>query len=344
MKRIPSLDATAYPESVIGSTNKEGDLRVFVCEFVTGGGMRGECLPSSLAREGTMMRDALIADLRGLADVHVSTTHDDRLPPPPMADSEPVGANAEPWSIWSRAAARCNLVWPIAPETGGVLERLTRLLGSSGTAWIGPDAETVRIAASKIRTARLLEEHGVPTVPTYRVDELPVGVPPPFITKPDDGAGCLETRLWNVLPAGLVDPGIVVQPFIEGVPASLCIACDDKRAVLLSANRQHIEIRDASLHLSGVTVGAIEDNGRLCRLAQAVLGAMPGLRGIIGVDLILTPARPMVVDVNPRLTTSYVGLHRFLGVNPVKFVPELTKNIGKILLPQQFRSPTYVSA
>ena len=44
-------------------------MRVLVCEFVTGGGMRGELLPASLAREGAMMRDALLRDLAELPGV-----------------------------------------------------------------------------------------------------------------------------------------------------------------------------------------------------------------------------------------------------------------------------------
>jgi predicted ATP-grasp superfamily ATP-dependent carboligase len=36
--------------------------------------------------------------------------------------------------------------------------------------------------------------------------------------------------------------------------------------------------------------------------------AIPGLAGYVGVDLILTPGGPLVVELNPRLTTSYLGL------------------------------------
>ena len=42
-------------------------MRLFVCEFVTGGGLRGEALPSDLCREGDAMLQALVKDLLDLA-------------------------------------------------------------------------------------------------------------------------------------------------------------------------------------------------------------------------------------------------------------------------------------
>nr|WP_269902909.1 ATP-grasp domain-containing protein [Xanthobacter dioxanivorans] len=44
--------------------------------------------------------------------------------------------------------------------------------------------------------------------------------------------------------------------------------------------------------------------------------AFPGLAGIFGIDILLTPDGPVVVEVNPRLTTAYAGLGPALGRNP----------------------------
>jgi predicted ATP-grasp superfamily ATP-dependent carboligase len=45
---------------------------------------------------------------------------------------------------------------------------------------------------------------------------------------------------------------------------------------------------------------------------------VPGLRGYVGVDLIVpddNPDRPIVVEINPRLTTSYIGYRRLTDDN-----------------------------
>ena len=51
------------------------------------------------------------------------------------------------------------------------------------------------------------------------------------------------------------------------------------------------------------------------RVAEKVVGCFKGLRGYVGVDLVLAKEKVFVVDVNPRLTTSYVGLSRVANFN-----------------------------
>ncbi len=58
----------------------------------------------------------------------------------------------------------------------------------------------------------------------------------------------------------------------------------------------------------------------LAGLAQRVAEALPGLWGYVGVDFILSDAGAMVLEVNPRLTTSYVGRRKSIGANPAAWV------------------------
>src|SRR5690606_33405771 len=51
-------------------------------------------------------------------------------------------------------------------------------------------------------------------------------------------------------------------------------------------------------------------------LVNRVGQANPGLAGYVGVDMILVdgdPQRPVIVEINPRLTTSYLGYARLYG-------------------------------
>jgi predicted ATP-grasp superfamily ATP-dependent carboligase len=46
------------------------------------------------------------------------------------------------------------------------------------------------------------------------------------------------------------------------------------------------------------------------RLVRRAAACIPGLRGYVGFDVLIpdaAPNRPLLVEVNPRLTTSYVG-------------------------------------
>ena len=68
---------------ISGTTNPYMKQRIFVFEFITGGGLAGQPrLPSSLLREGRLMRDALLRDAAALPDVDITLLHDARLPPP----------------------------------------------------------------------------------------------------------------------------------------------------------------------------------------------------------------------------------------------------------------------
>ena len=294
-------------------------MRVFVLEFVTGGGLRGEALPPSLVAEAALMRDAMRADLAAIPTVtSVRLAADDRLP---LAGARVIAAADDPWAAWSEMARQADVVWPVAPETGGVLARLVRRLRQSGARVLASTPEAIEIATSKLETARRLAAAGLPHIPTFPLATAP-DWPGPRVTKPDDGAGCEDTRVW---PAGTPLPApdgaarLVAQPYVEGLPASLTVLADARGVRLLAVNRQHIRAEGGRLHLAGLTVAALDDpDGRLGRLAAAVAEAIPGLEGLFGIDILLTAEGPVVVEVNPRLTTAYAGLRRALGINPAR--------------------------
>jgi len=73
---------------------------------------------------------------------------------------------------------------------------------------------------------------------------------------------------------------------------------------------------------TGLSVGGLDDpDGRLASLARSVAAALPGLSGLYGVDVVMAASGPVVVEVNPRLTTAYAGLREALDLNPAVLVP-----------------------
>lgn len=308
-------------------------MRVFVCEFVTGGGFQGRPVPPGLRTEGDLMLAALVKDLAGVPGVEVTIARDGRLSDPGLpAEIVSLGADGDPWRLWMRLIDETEAVWPVAPETDAALERLSRLALDRRRILLGSRPDAVRVAASKLATARLLQSCGVPTVPTWRADAAPVGREAAglWVLKPDDGAGCDETLLLERLDAvsrhvpvaGL--HRIVVQPFVPGEPASLSLLCRDGEAALLSCNRQHVSCDGGVFKYAGGIVGGMEHRrADFEPIAAAVARSLPGLWGYVGIDLVDGPDGPVVMDLNPRLTTSYAGLHDAMGCNPAALVMEL---------------------
>lgn len=298
-------------------------MRVFMCEYVTGGGLRGAPLPASLVREGAMMRDALARDLDELPRVDILTTHDERLAPPAGATSVPVRDQDDVWKLWADLLPGCDAAWVVAPETGGALLRLARLVKRSGVRLVGPDEEAIRVCSSKRLTAERLRARGVAAAPVWRPGFVPANARGPFVSKPDDGAGCEATRLWDQAPRpSQLPPGHVLQPYLGGVAASATVLTTDGETRLVAANRQHVAIGDGVFGFRGLSVGGLDDpDGRLASLARSVAGALSGLSGLYGVDVVMAASGPVVVEVNPRLTTAYAGLREALDINPAVLVP-----------------------
>ncbi len=300
-------------------------MRIFVCEYVTGGGFADDSLPSGLLAEGEMMLRALLGDLAAIPGVALRISRDARLPPI-VTPGEIVAVGRRPcWEVWGEEITAADAVWPIAPETSGILARLSDM--AAAKILLGASPEAVRLCASKTATARRLTAHGIAAVPSFAPGEAFTAAHG-VIVKPDDGAGAEGVRFFADPAAAKLargTPGLIAQAFIPGAPESLSLLCRDGKATLLACNRQITECVAGRFHYRGLVVGGAEEKRPLyAPLAAAIARAIPGLFGYVGVDLIATGAGPVVLEINPRLTTSYAGLGEALGVNPAALVLALT--------------------
>jgi predicted ATP-grasp superfamily ATP-dependent carboligase len=306
-------------------------MKIFVFEFVTGGGLAGEPLPPGLVREADLMVRSLLDDLAQVPGVDLLASRDPRLPVLAGVETLPAVAGEDPFALYARGVAEAQAAWPTAPETRGVLECLGRLTLGQGRVLLGCHPDAVRVTASKRATALVLSAAGIRAVPTFgAADDLP-DLPGRWVLKPDDGAGSEDTLLvpdWRAARAGLAreGPGFVAQPWIEGDALSLSLLLGGGEARVLSCNRQHVRVSDGRLFLARLGVNAAGQRGReFGALAERIAATIPLLWGHVGVDLIAGPEGPVVLEVNPRLTTSYCGLGKALSINPARLVLDLAR-------------------
>ena len=297
-------------------------MRVFVYEHLSGGGATDA--PDELLAAGREMRDAVARDLLRAGDCAVSVAAG------PQAPEVPAGARAlrpaSPGSAADFVAQQARLhdrVWVIAPETGGVLAQLQRVVAAER--WLGCDAAAIALSSSKRATLTHAAAHGVTTPLAFAQSPATRR----WVVKPDDGAGTMATRLHNTHAAARDDvetrryrgETAVLEAWVAGEPLSLSLLCGAGRVELLSVNRQQLAIDAVGVvSFTGVQTNALpRDDARIGTLrswAQALASAVPGLHGYVGIDLVWHHQRgPVLIEINPRVTMAYVGLSAALGRN-----------------------------
>jgi predicted ATP-grasp superfamily ATP-dependent carboligase len=305
-------------------------LKVFAFGYATAGG------PRSLRRQSDMLLQALQADLRAVPGIELTAVR--------SAQGAP-GARPAFSERFEAGVEAADAVWPLAIESEGLLERLSREILGANRILLGSAPGAVQVAASKLKVARALADGGVRVAATYSPHAALPDEPGAWVVKPDGGAGCFDIRLFSDRAAALAWVRVtavedyVLQPFVAGKLGSLSLLCCDGKVRVLSCNLERVAMRNNRFHFLGSTVGGLDDHdGSLERLAQQVAAAIPSLWGYVGVDFVLTAEGPVVLDVNPRLTAAYAGLHAAIGHNPAGLVIDLLKGPSAMPGPLQARS------
>ena len=108
---------------------------------------------------------------------------------------------------------------------------------------------------------------------------------------------------------------LIVQRYVEGTAASVSLLAGQGCVMPLTVNAQHISASFRLGYRGGRTPLEHPLAERAATAAVLACGAFPGLRGYVGVDLVLTDNEAIVIEVNPRLTTAYLGVRAVLEQN-----------------------------
>jgi predicted ATP-grasp superfamily ATP-dependent carboligase len=305
-------------------------MHVLISEMVCGGGIALPGNAGSLQQEGWAMLQALIDDIVRLPEaVQVSTIlhptltrHSSRWHAQQVqvaiADSP-----AQEKQLLCRLATQCDATLLIAPELNGALEHRVRLLSQRGVRLLNCTAEAVALTSDKWALFQHLSAHQIPTIPTAPVStRFPGG---DLVVKRRDGAGSTGmrrittsqdwTRHWQAH-----DPRLfLMQPFLPGSPHSLtALFANGVLQSLWPAGEQHLSDNGTFSYQGGRLEAAHRFNGAMHALIRQTASILPGLHGLVGFDLLVsdTAEPPLtLVEVNPRLTTSYLGYRQLTSDN-----------------------------
>ncbi|EIJ43256.1 putative ATP-utilizing enzyme (ATP-grasp superfamily) [Beggiatoa alba B18LD] len=310
-------------------------MRLFIFEFVSSGYLLNQPLPTSLTAEGELMLRCLLNDALEMQwhdKIEICTLRDHRLP----ALTYPIKVYTAHSTNEARAHWQTALLWAdnvlvVAPETEDVLATFSQSVLEAKKGLLGCSPNAIRLTTSKRQTALLLAKHQLPTIPTYQPRQAFPDNSTGWIIKPDTGAGCEHTffcqeraNIRQYLPRV---PNPIIQPYIQGDAASLTLLTDGISCRLAAVNKQGIQWDDKQkLYLSHVTVNALYPfASRFQPLLDCLCSAITGLWGWIGIDVIITETGYAIIEINPRLTTSYAGLGKSLQANPLFLLLQLSQ-------------------
>ncbi len=257
------------------------------------------------------------------AGCRVTVLRDARLPEPGLTgvDIQLVSGPGHELARCLEIAAASDYTVLIAPELDRLLWKRCCAVREVGRL-LSPDAAFVELASSKHRTACRLSAAGVPVPDGVLVSgesPWPAAIDVPAVWKRDDGAGSTDTHvlLERIVPSA--PQPMRLERFCEGTAASVSVLCGPAGNRLLPPCFQRLSQDGRLRYLGGRVPLPPLLSSRASQLAQRALDALPPAMGYVGIDLVLgqddVGREDVVIEVNPRLTTSYLGLRELAREN-----------------------------
>jgi predicted ATP-grasp superfamily ATP-dependent carboligase len=314
-------------------------MLIFVYEF-TCAAKSGDGL-NSLGTEGWAMLSAVVQDLNRIPGVEVLSLLNAELFPtdhgPHFLPIDP----AKEETIFRELAGKSDYTLVIAPELDDILAARCDWVEQAGGTLLGSSIAAVRLTADKIALAQHLGRKEIRTPVSRLFNSNERDSLFPAVLKPRFGAGSVETYLiqspddWaHRLPRSEIanEPrAMIIQPFVSGQAASVAFLIGPNQTLALPPASQILS-NDGRFHYLGGHVPLPHHlTDRAQRLACRAVESVPGLHGYVGIDLVLGSApdgsEDWVIEINPRLTTSYIGLRALAESNLAQALVDIA--VGK---------------
>ena len=262
-------------------------MKIMVAEYAVGAGVP-EFILEGRAMLGTLLRS------------FVACGHEVLYPTSGMVLEAGTAVTAGKFEdALEKISKECDAGLVIAPDE--ILGDLTQLV-EENTFNLGCPSHAVRLCADKLECTRVFEKENIPVPETKGSGEYNGD----YVIKPR--FGCASEGIHKS-SAGILKEGFIATKFIKGEHLSASIITG-RTQLALTVNRQLIEINDEISYEGGIVPYYCDRNDEIIAVAKKTAKVL-GCRGYAGVDIVLGD-EPYVVDVNPRPTTSIIGISRVM--------------------------------
>lgn len=313
------------------------DLLLFEWSFAGGPGSR------SLLPEGFGMMRALTESLRQ-EDVEVSIICSNQYKK--IAECMDVQgvilADEIPEETYEERSQEFDYSFIIAPESHGILENLTSST-SPDTQLLSCTPETVRLFSDKHETYQeVIKEAQELRVPDYhstdgnpqKVRAAAEDIGYPCVVKPPDGAGSEGTSILRTshdIPPACATlkatgyRGALVQKYIRGRHLSATFQISQGELIPLAINLQSISPSNSMAYMGGSSPYPFEQTDIWDDLERVTVRNNFG--GLMGMDFVVGNDHTYFMEINPRVTTSCIGLSKILKPSLGKLI--ISKNVDR---------------
>ncbi|MHC1631844.1 MAG: ATP-grasp domain-containing protein [Methanotrichaceae archaeon] len=165
---------------------------------------------------------------------------------------------------------------------------------------LGSGPETSRLCADKLTCTSVLAEKGIPVVEVVDRPQLDDG---PYVLKPRYGCGSENMEMVSSVPEN--DDRIATK-YYDGEQISVSLVASGRHILPLTINKQLVQIENEFQYNGSQVPYRSDREEEILKVAEMAAKAL-NLRGYAGIDLVVSDY-PRVVDVNPRPTTSIIGI------------------------------------
>ncbi len=249
-----------------------------------------------------------------------------------------INKHENPYIKLKKLTSQFHYTIAIAPAQK--LPEIISIIGKAGGRSLGPCLESVKTCSNKYLLYKALRRGNIPTPKTarstFKLEDILIKIrriKSPFVIKPVDGVGCIGSslvnninNLWKAVikvKNNTLKNYFIIQEFISGVNASACIIGNGLNIKILSINLQYVDLKppDRESSYNGGLI-PIKLDGNISNTLVEAVKTLKCLNGFIGLDFIISNNTPYITDINPRITTSYIGLRRIINVN----IPDMIIN------------------
>ncbi|MDO5852087.1 MAG: ATP-grasp domain-containing protein [Methanobacteriaceae archaeon] len=228
----------------------------------------------------------------------------------------------------------------VAPSENNIQYNLTKFIEKYNITILGSSSHASYITSNKSKTYQLLNSKKKYKIPLYEINNLnhtKIKNKKVMVLKPNTGTSTTETYLiknekeYNKIIKHYEDINItsyILQEYISGINLSVSILVNNENSYPICLNMQKIEIINNKFKYNGcITPYEHKLKEKIFEISKDIVNEIPFLKGFIGLDFIITPNDIIyLIEINSRITTPYIIIHKLSNVNLIKQIIKVVEN------------------